>query len=100
MVGIRRLYLQPDAAYAAAQQLGSSSGEGIGVASQTLYRRMHQRGLLLSTERRGGSTHLKVRKSIGKKRQMVLHIRHDLMTAHTSQSSPTGPTEPSEENAQ
>jgi Domain of unknown function (DUF927) len=72
------IYLEPDASYAAAQQLGSSSGEGVGVTALTLHRRMFARGSLLSTEIRGGETRLKVRKFIGGKRRSIFHIARDL----------------------
>ena len=85
------IYLEPDASYAAAQQLGSSSGEGVGVSSTTLHRRMHERRLLLSTELRGGETRLKARKSIGGRRLQVIHIAHTL-SLHVAPSGPTGPS--------
>ncbi len=93
------IYLEPEAAYAATQQLGGSSGEGIGVASTTLHRRMYERGLLLSTERRGGEMRLKARKSIGGRRRSVLHIARSL-SPHVAQGGPTGPTDHDEEDHQ
>ena len=93
------IYLEPEAAYAAAQQLGGSGGEGISVASTTLYRRMHERGLLVSVERRGGETRLKPRKSIGGKRRAILHINHTL-SPYPAQGGPTGPSGHGEQERQ
>ena len=94
------IYLQPEASYAAVQQLGAGTGEGVGVTSATLHRRMFERGLLLSTERRGGETRLKSRKTIGGHRQHVLHIARCTLASHAAQSGPTGPSDPMGENDQ
>jgi hypothetical protein len=92
------IYLDPDASYTAAQQLGSS-GDGIGIALPTLHRRMHERRLLRTTERRDGELRFKVRKSTGGRRRGVLHVSHGL-TPFASGSGPTGPVGPHDENAQ
>jgi Domain of unknown function (DUF927) len=89
------LYLSPDAAYAVVQQ-SAASGEPVGIASTSLWRRMHERNLPLSTERAGGELRLKCRKSIGGARQRVIHIAH-LVTPHVPDSGPTGPAGPSDE---
>jgi hypothetical protein len=91
------LFLEPSAAYAATRQFGSSSDEGVGIAPATLWKRMHERGLLLTVESAGGELRLKCRKSIGGVRRRVVHI------AHLDQTGPTGPSdkigEPSHEVA-
>ena len=93
------LYLEPQASFAAAQQLGGASGEGIGVAAATLHRRMYERGLLLSVEQRGNELRFKTRKTIGGRRREVIHIAHrgsdDSASACTADPpGPTGPTGP------
>ena len=90
--GADGIYLEPEASYAEAQRLASSSGEGIGVASTTLHRRMWERNLLLSTERRGGETRLKVRKSIDGRRRDIIHVAHTLSpcTVDADPSDPAG----------
>jgi hypothetical protein len=94
------IYLDPDAAFGAVQQLGNTSGEGVGVASTTLFRRMRDRKLLLSTERTAGETRLRPRKSVGGKRHHVLHVAHEL-SPYPGKTGPTGPTGPAgEEDAQ
>jgi hypothetical protein len=70
--------------------------KAIGVASSTLHRRMHDRKLLLSTERRGGEKRLTARKTIGGKRRQVLHVAHSL-APYPSQPGPTGPTDPDDQ---
>ena len=47
------LYLDPDAAFAAAQRLGQATGDGLTIGPRTLWRRMAERGVLQarSTER-------------------------------------------------
>jgi hypothetical protein len=64
------LYLQPEAAYAAAQKQGQDAGDPLTVASRTLNKRLHERGLLLSIE----APHLTVRRVLQGKRSRVLHL--------------------------
>jgi hypothetical protein len=90
------IYLEPEVAYAQAQQLGGPSGEGIGIASTTLWRRMSDRNLLLSTEVRGGERRLKARKVIGGKRRPILHIAHN-MAPYPPKTVPSGPSGQGEE---
>ena len=45
------LYLEPEASYAAAQEVARELGDGLAVSSQTLRRRLKERGLLVSCER-------------------------------------------------
>ena len=90
------IYLEPEVSYALAQQMGAASGEGVSVAPSTLHRRMFERKLLLSTEKRGGELRLRVRKGIGGQRKHVLHVAHShLLSPNTG---PTGPTGPGDEN--
>jgi len=44
------LYLQPDAAYAAVQKQGRDSGDTLSVTATTLRKRLHERGLLKSSD--------------------------------------------------
>ena len=48
------LYLDPDAAYAAAAMVAAGAGSGVGVAPSTLHRRLLDRRLLLSTDSESG----------------------------------------------
>ena len=44
------LYLEPEAAFAAAQELAREQGDGLPVSTRTLHKRLHERGLLASTD--------------------------------------------------
>jgi hypothetical protein len=70
------VYLQPDAAYSMAQRL-SSNGEGLSVTSQTLWKRLNESRFLKSTE---SEDRLKVKKTVGGKRQTVIHISADIFS--------------------
>ena len=65
------LFLEPDAAYAAAQKLARDNGETITVTAQTLRKRLHEHGLLATTdhESRGRLT---VRRTLQGKRRDIL----------------------------
>ena len=47
------LYLEPEASYAAAQELARQQGEGLSVSPTTLRKRLHEEGLLASTAETG-----------------------------------------------
>ena len=66
------LYLLPDAALVAAQEVGERARDGLSIAAKTLAKRLDERGHLASTEKEGG--HLTVRKTFSGGRQRVLHI--------------------------
>ena len=75
------LYLEPDAALAAVQKQGRDSGEPLAVTGRTLRKRLHERGLLLSTgkEREGRET-LTVRHTLEGSRKGVLHMASDFLS--------------------
>jgi hypothetical protein len=91
------IYLEAEVAYAQTQQLGGQGGEGIGIASHTLWRRMNDRKLLLTTDTRGGKLRFKVRKNVGGERTPVLHIAHS-MTPYPTKSGPSGQSGPEQDN--
>ena len=68
------LYLEPEAAYAAVQRLARTTGDSFPISSATLKRRMHERGLLESTETRGGKLRFDVRRTLNGRRRPVLHL--------------------------
>jgi len=82
------LYLEPDAAFAVVQRLGSAGGENLSISLQTLKKRMHERGVLVTTDERAGQTHLSVRRKIGGVRRNVLHLRGSVVLGETG---PCGP---------
>jgi len=77
------VYLDLDAALAEVQTLGQKTGDGLAIGPRTLAKRLHERGMLATTEAdRGTST---VRKMLGGKRRDVLHLRAETFS-HTSPS--------------
>ena len=66
------IYLEPEAAYAAAQRFAQGQGESLPVAAATLRRRLRERGLLASTDADRGK--LTVRKTCQGERRDVLHV--------------------------
>ena len=75
------LYLEPDAVFAAIQKQGRDSGESLVVTGRTLRKRLHERGLLLSTDK--ARQVLTVRKTLEGRRREVLHTSDDLFSLHT-----------------
>jgi hypothetical protein len=73
------LYLEPEAAYAAAQELAREQGDGLPVSSRTLRKRLHERGLLASTDTERDV--LTVRRTLEGKRREVLHLRAGSLSA-------------------
>jgi len=86
------LYLEPDAAYAQAQRLAVEQGESLAVTSQTLRRRLKEKGLLASVEDRRHK--LTIRKTLQGTRREVLH----LTVPPGSPPYGTGPTGPEASN--
>jgi hypothetical protein len=86
------LYLEPEAAYAEAQELARHQGEALPVGARILFRRLKERGLLASwDERRHRNT---VRRTLeGVKDREVLHLPADAL------STSARPSEPSAESA-
>lgn len=66
------LYLEPDAAYAEAQNLAAEQGESLAIQSRTLHKRLRERGLLATTE--VGRKTLTVRRTLDGQRRAVLHL--------------------------
>jgi Domain of unknown function (DUF3854)/Domain of unknown function (DUF927) len=67
------LYLEPEASFAACQRLGQTAGEPLAITQPTLEKRLHERGLLQSTEK--GRQRLRVRvRSLEGKRRPVLNL--------------------------
>lgn len=81
-----QLYLEPDAAYKAAQ--GAATVEGLSVQPRTLWKRLKEKGLLVRTdEKRKRNV---VRETLQGVRREVLHLRPGtLLAAETSQTSQT-----------
>ena len=79
------LYLEPDAAFAAVQELGNQVGEPLTILSKTLNKRLAERGLLRSQESvRNKHT---VRRVIEGARRNVLHLAASLFRGESAQSA-------------
>jgi hypothetical protein len=85
------VYLEPDAAFAAAQAVGQPGGDALAVTPQTLHRRLHERGLLASTDT--VRQRLTVRRVLEKRRRSVLHVH---ARAFSLLAPPSGNTEPAQ----
>jgi hypothetical protein len=72
------LYLDPDAAYAAAQRLAEDQGERLAVGRTQLHKRLKEEGFLASTEKR----HLTNRRTILGAERTILHV-HTKSLAYT-----------------
>ncbi len=72
-LGARAVYLDADASFRVAQNY--SHDHGLVVTPMTLRKRMHERGLLASVEKRGGKTHFQVRRDVSGARREVLHVK-------------------------
>jgi hypothetical protein len=70
--------LQPDAAYAAVQRQGRDSGDALTVTATTLRKRLHERGLLKSTDQKRQV--LTVRRTLASQRRDVLHLQADSLS--------------------
>lgn len=90
------LYLEPDASYAAAQVLAASSGGGLGMQPTTLHKRMHEKGLILTTD----TGRLKIQRTIeGRKNKRVLHVSATLGLLLSLESGESGESGGDEEKS-
>jgi hypothetical protein len=82
-----QLYLEPEAAYAAAQSLAGEQGESLTVSPRTLWKRLRERGLLASwDEHRRRNT---VRRDLeGFRHRDVIHL-HGSCLSRTEPSTPS-----------
>jgi hypothetical protein len=71
------IYLEPAASYGAVQGALRVAGECLGITEHTLRKRLHERGLLTSTDH--ARTTLTVRKSLGGATRSVLHFSRSLI---------------------
>jgi hypothetical protein len=85
------LLLEPEAAYAEAQELARHQGEVLPVGSRTLWKRLRERGLLASwDEQRQRNT---IRRTLGGvKDREVLHLRAGTLSPGSEPSEPSADT--------
>jgi hypothetical protein len=75
------LFLEPDASFAQAQRLAAEQGESLSVSQRTLHKRLHEKGLLASTDARRQT--MTVRKTLEGKRREVLHFHGAIIEAQS-----------------
>jgi hypothetical protein len=86
------VYLEPEAAFAAAQRLGQASGDPLAVGLRTLEQRLHDRGLLATVDAAKGRGRLRVRvRGLEGKRRPVLHL---LASSISPEVDPPDPPDP------
>ena len=91
------LYLVVEVAFDIARRMG---GGDFSVTAETLLRRMADRKLILTIDKRGGRRRLQVRKTIAGARQTVLHVSHTITGPLAWESGPRGPSDPEPEEDQ
>jgi hypothetical protein len=77
------LYLEPDASFAAAQDMGRAVGDTLSVSPVTLRKRMHEQGLLLAVDSARGE--LLVRRVLEEARRRVLTVAPSLVCGEPAQ---------------
>jgi hypothetical protein len=82
------LLLEPEAAYAEAQELARHQGEALPVSCRTLWKRLKERGLLASWDERRERNTIR-RKLEGLKDREVLHLRREALSPCTEPSEPS-----------
>jgi hypothetical protein len=76
------LYLEPTAAYRAAKMVSRDAGEVLAISEQTLRKRLHEKGFLVSVDRARET--LTVRKNISGSSRGVLHFRRSTIVPEVS----------------
>jgi hypothetical protein len=87
------VYLEPDAAFAAAQRLAGDGGEPLAVTLTILQKRLHERGMLAAVD--VARDRLTLRKTVERKQRKVLCLRASLL----GHPEATAPAEPDDEPA-
>lgn len=85
-----QLYLEPDAAYAAAQRIGRDTGDSLTIQPNTLWKRLHDKGLLASVD--DVRQTLKVRKVCEGQRRNILHLLTSVLDSVSPETDPPNPT--------
>ena len=90
-------YLDRDAALAEVQRLGRDTGDGLTISGQTLTKRLHERGLLASTDTVRET--LLARRTLEGKRRAVLHLAAETLAPNDETEPAHDATETLEEAA-
>lgn len=73
------LFLEPNAAYAAAQKLAHVQGDNLSMAQRTLYKRMDERGLLLTSDKDRNTK----RRTVAGQERAVVHLERNYLYRDT-----------------
>jgi hypothetical protein len=74
------LYLEPESAYAEAQELARHQGESLAIGARTLWQRMRERKLLASRDEARQRNTVR-RRLAGHERREVVHLRAEILSA-------------------
>ncbi len=91
------LFLEPTAAWHAVQRFGAASGMTIAISSTTLWKRLDEAGLLITTEQGSRQTRT-VRRSFAGARRATLHLPRDVLVPGSNESQ-AQPGDPPHEDA-
>jgi hypothetical protein len=86
------LYLEPEASFAAAQELARQQGESLTVSPSTLRKRLHEEDLLASTDPKREV--LTVRRTLEGRRREVIHLRASVLSAEKPDQPDQGGSAP------
>jgi hypothetical protein len=82
-----RLYLEPEAAFSVAQKLAETQKAPLPITQQTLWKRMHEQGLLVRDPSQDKN---KVKRTVGQKRTYIIDIDIALLSPETGTSGTSG----------
>ncbi|MHB9090948.1 MAG: DUF927 domain-containing protein, partial [Chloroflexota bacterium] len=80
------LYLEPDAAYSAAQAIGREVGDALALTPQSLRRRLKDQGVLASTDVRRET--VTIRRTFARRPHDVLHLRAASLSTYMKPDKP------------
>jgi len=90
------LYLEPNAAYNAVQQFGTASGTPIAISASTLWKRLDEAGMLVTTEQGSRQTRA-VRRTLAGARRQVLHLSRDALSPPGAEAPSSPDLDPRQE---
>ncbi len=89
------LFLEPDAAYASVRKLARAQGDNLSMAKRTLYKRMGERELLVSSDKDRSTKRLTVAGEV----RATIHLQKDYLVPENVPNVQNGPTPPEWEEA-
>jgi len=77
----KKLYLDGNATFAAAQEMAKDTGDHLAITQRTLWKRMAERGLLLDVQREAGKLRLSPKRTIGGVSRRVYVLSRETLEA-------------------